>query len=75
MKLAQDILKIVSLMMNKDEALKYMWTAICFADIWGGWWFLHEKCTIQDWWTLPSLMTLLAIFMLASFKAIEKVVK
>jgi hypothetical protein len=58
--------------MTKDEALKYMWIMICVADIWVGSWFMHEKCTAGTWWTLPSLLTLIAIYAVAFWKVIRK---
>lgn len=54
--------------MTKQTLLKYMWVMIFMANIWGGCWFLHEKCTGETWWTLPSLVTFSVIGAVASWK-------
>ncbi len=57
--------------MTKETLLKYMWVMIFIADIWGGCWVLFEKCTVNDWWTFPSLLTILGIGGLSFFNLLK----
>lgn len=62
--------------MTKDEELKYnLWIIILFADIWVASWFLFEKCTIKDWWTLPSLVTFGAVGAVALLHVLDRIIK
>ncbi len=61
--------------MTKDEILKYVWLIIFITNIWASSWFLLEKCNVQDWWTLPSLLTIIGIGGISLWQVIDRWLK